>query len=64
MAKHPDRLWIRIGRRRVKVVPEKLEGAERERAWKEITAPAPGYGRHQENADRIIPIIRLKAQEE
>jgi hypothetical protein len=43
---------------------ETLEGAERERAWNEITSLAPGYGRYQENTDRIMPIIRLKAQEE
>lgn len=30
----------------------------------EITSLAPGYGRYQENTDRIMPIIRLKAQEE
>jgi F420H(2)-dependent quinone reductase len=43
---------------------ETLEGAERERAWNDITSLAPGYGRYQENTDRIMPIIRLKAQEE
>ena len=46
------------------MVPETLEGAVRERAWNEITSLAPGYGRHQENTDRIIPIIRLTAKEE
>jgi deazaflavin-dependent oxidoreductase (nitroreductase family) len=64
MAKHPDQVRITIGKRRIKVVPETLEGAERERAWNEITSLAPGYGRYQENTDRIMPIIRLKAQEE
>jgi len=64
MAKHPDQVWIAIAKRRIRVVPETLEGAERERAWNEITSLAPAYGRYQENTDRIIPIIRLKAQEE
>ena len=64
MAKRPDQVWIAIDKRRVKVAPETLEGAVRERAWKEITSLAPGYGRYEENTDRIIPIIRLKAQEE
>lgn len=64
MANHPDQVWITIGKGRIRVVPERLEGAERERAWKEITSLAPGYGRYQENTDRIIPIIRLTAKEE
>lgn len=64
MAKHPDQVWIAIGQRRSKVVPATLEGVERERAWHEITSLAPGYARYQENTDRIIPIIRLTAQEE
>jgi deazaflavin-dependent oxidoreductase (nitroreductase family) len=64
MAKHPDQVLTTIGKRRVKVICETLEGAERERAWKEITSLAPGYARYEENTDRIIPIIRLKAQEE
>ena len=64
MANHHDQVWITIGKRRVKVIAETLAGAERERAWKEITALAQGYARYQENTDWIIPIIRLKAQEE
>jgi deazaflavin-dependent oxidoreductase (nitroreductase family) len=64
MAKHPDQVWISIGKRRIRVTPETLEGAERERAWNELTSLAPGYTRYQESTDRIIPIVRLKAQEE
>jgi deazaflavin-dependent oxidoreductase (nitroreductase family) len=64
MAKHPDQVWISIGKRRIRVIPETLEGAERERAWKELTLLASGYTRYQESTDRIIPIVRLKAQEE
>jgi deazaflavin-dependent oxidoreductase (nitroreductase family) len=64
MAKHPDQVWISIGKRRIRVIPETLEGAERERAWKELTLLASGYTRYQESTDRIIPIVRLKAREE
>ena len=64
MAKHPDHVWISIGKRRIKVIPETLEGAERERAWKEMTSLARGYTRYQGSTDRIIPIVRLKEQEE
>jgi len=64
MAKHPDQVWVSIGKRRIKVIPETLEGAERERAWKEMTLLASGYTRYQTSTDRIIPVVRLKAQEE
>jgi deazaflavin-dependent oxidoreductase (nitroreductase family) len=64
MAKHPDQVWITGGKTRIKVVPETLEGAERERMWNEITSLAPGYAHYKDNTDRIIPIIRLTAQQE
>jgi len=64
MARHPEQVWMTMGKRRIKVTPETLEGAEREGAWTEITSLAPGYARYLVNTDRIIPIIRLKAQEE
>ena len=64
MVKHPDQVWITIGKRRIKVEPETLEGAERERAWQHVTSLAAGYAVYQEKTDRIIPIIRLKAQED
>jgi deazaflavin-dependent oxidoreductase (nitroreductase family) len=60
LAKHPDQVWITIGKRRVKVTPETLEGAEREQAWQRIVSRAPGYGRYQEKTDRKIPIARLR----
>jgi len=62
IAKHPDQVWVSIGKRRIKVIPETLEGAERERAWKEMTLLASGYTRYQKSTDRIIPVVRLKAQ--
>jgi deazaflavin-dependent oxidoreductase (nitroreductase family) len=64
MAKHPDRVWITSGKRRIKVRPETLEGAERERAWQRVTSLAPGYARYEHTTDRIIPIVRLIADGE
>jgi hypothetical protein len=64
IVRHPDQVWIGVGRRRLKVTPETLEGAERERAWQRISSRAPGNARYQGTTDRIIPILRLKAQEE
>ena len=54
LAKKPDQVWITFGKRRVKVRPETLEGAERDRAWQEITSLAPGYGRYLEVSDRVM----------
>ena len=62
LAKKPDQVWITTSKRRVKVRPETLEGAERDRAWQEITSLAPGYGRYLEITDRMIPIVRLRQE--
>jgi hypothetical protein len=49
-----------VGKRRIKVTPGTLEGAERRQAWQRIATLAPGYGRYQEKTDRVIPIVRLR----
>src|SRR5438132_7395588 len=60
IAKNPDQVWITTGKRRIKVRPETLKGAERDRAWHEVTSLAPGYGRYLELTDRVIPIVSLR----
>jgi hypothetical protein len=50
------------GNRRIKVTPETLEGAERDRAWQEVTSLASGYGRYETTTDRVIPIVRLNEE--
>ena len=65
MAKNPDQVWVEVGTDRgrvVKVRPESLKGAERDRAWREVVRLAPGYGKYQEQTDRQIPIVRLRAE--
>ena len=59
MARHPDRIWVEAGGRRLQVRAESLRGAERADAWQRIVALSPGYGRYQEKTDREIPIVRL-----
>ena len=61
MARHPDQVWIEIGGRKLRVQAESLHGAERAAAWQRITAVAPIYNSYQENTDREIPIVRLRA---
>jgi deazaflavin-dependent oxidoreductase (nitroreductase family) len=62
LAKNPGQAWITTGKRRIKVRPETLEGAERDRAWQEIASLAPGYGRYLGATDRVIPIVRLRQE--
>jgi deazaflavin-dependent oxidoreductase (nitroreductase family) len=59
LARHPDRAWIEVGNRRLKVRPETLRGEERARVWREIVAQAPTYASYPEKTDREIPLIRL-----
>ena len=59
MAKHPDEVWIDVGRYKVKVRPAVLDGAEREEAWRRIVSVAPVNATFQEKTDRVIPVVRL-----
>lgn len=38
---------------------EQLHGADREEAWRQITAAAPRFARYQQETDRELPVIRL-----
>jgi deazaflavin-dependent oxidoreductase (nitroreductase family) len=59
IAAHPDTVYIETGGRNVAVVAEQLHGAERDRAWKQITTAAGRFAQYQQKADRLLPIIRL-----
>lgn len=59
MAKHPDDIWLEVGKERFKVRGESLEGAERAEALARIATIAPRYGGYQSKTDREIPIVRL-----
>ena len=62
MAKNPDKVWIEVDNRKVKVTGESLKGAEREAAWRRIVAVAPNYNTYQEKTDREIPVVRLRPE--
>jgi deazaflavin-dependent oxidoreductase (nitroreductase family) len=59
IAAHPDQVQVEIDGRKVAVTPEQLHGAERDGAWRQITAAAPRLAGYQEKTDRELPIIRL-----
>jgi hypothetical protein len=43
----------------VPVTPHRLDGADREQAWRRIVAAQPRYGTYQSKSDREYPVIRL-----
>ncbi len=59
MALSPDRVWLEVGNRRVKVRPELVEGAERKAALDRVASISACYGEYQETTDRQIPVVRL-----
>lgn len=62
LAAHPDRVSIEFAGRRESVVAEQLHGAEREAAWRRITAESKRFADYQSKTDRELPIIRLTAR--
>jgi deazaflavin-dependent oxidoreductase (nitroreductase family) len=59
LAAHPDQVWIELPQRQLRVLPEQLEGADREERWKRIVQAQPRYAKYQEKTDRHLPVIRL-----
>ncbi|HEY8814651.1 MAG TPA: nitroreductase/quinone reductase family protein [Candidatus Dormibacteraeota bacterium] len=61
MIARPADIWLEVGKRKMKVHAESLNGAEREEAYRRVAAVAPQYGEYPKKTDRVIPVIRLKA---
>jgi len=59
IAAHPDQVRIELSGRTIPVIAEQLHGAERDEAWRQITAAAPRFAAYQRKTDRQLPIIRL-----
>jgi deazaflavin-dependent oxidoreductase (nitroreductase family) len=62
VARHPDDIWLEVGRERFKVRARSLEGTERTEALRRIAAISARYGRYQEKTDREIPIVQLSRE--
>jgi deazaflavin-dependent oxidoreductase (nitroreductase family) len=57
---HPAEASIELaGREPMPVTPHRLAGAEREKAWREITTANPRMAKYQSKSDREYPVIRL-----
>ncbi len=59
LAKNPDKVWIQVANRRLKVKAESLRGLARDEAYAKVVAVAPRYGTYPKKTDREIPVIRL-----
>lgn len=58
IAKNPDKVWLQVGNRKLKVAVESLQGADRDQALAKVAAVAPRYGAYQKKTDREIPVLR------
>jgi deazaflavin-dependent oxidoreductase (nitroreductase family) len=62
IAAHPDRVQIEMTGRKVAVTAEQLHGADRDEAWRQITAASPRFAGYAGKTDRELPVIRLVAK--
>jgi len=63
LAKSPDKVWIQVGKRKLRVNVESLQGAQREAAYGRVVAVAKNYGDYLKKTDREIPVLRLTPAE-
>jgi deazaflavin-dependent oxidoreductase (nitroreductase family) len=61
IVKNPDKVWVQIGDRKIKVRPESLKGDAREHAYRRFEATAKSYSGYPHKTDREIPVLRLTA---
>ncbi|WP_374774031.1 nitroreductase family deazaflavin-dependent oxidoreductase [Streptomyces sp. NBC_01310] len=60
---NPERATVELpGRGAVKIKPHRLDGAEREEAWKLISTAQPRIAKYQSKSDREYPIVKLTPQ--
>lgn len=59
IAAHPDEVQVEVEGRTIAVTAEQLHGAERDKAWQQITAAAPRFAQYEQKTDRVLPVIRL-----
>jgi deazaflavin-dependent oxidoreductase (nitroreductase family) len=63
LAKNPDRVWLHVGNRKLKVDVESLQGEARDKAYEKVVAVAKNYSGYRTKTDREIPVLRLTATE-
>ncbi len=61
IAKNPDKVWLTVAGKRMRVDVESLQGKEREDAYARVVAAAKNYAGYPTKTDREIPVLRLTA---
>jgi deazaflavin-dependent oxidoreductase (nitroreductase family) len=59
LAANPGQVEIEVKGRSIPVTAEQLHGADRAKAWQEITTASPRFADYQRKTDRELPVIRL-----
>lgn len=62
IAAHPEQVKIELNGQTIPATAEQLHGAERDEAWRQITAAAPRFAGYQRKTDRELPVIRLTSR--
>jgi deazaflavin-dependent oxidoreductase (nitroreductase family) len=63
IAKNPDKVWLQVANRNIRVHVESLQGKEREDAYARVAAVAKNYAGYPKKTDREIPVLRLTPAE-
>ena len=56
VAAHPDEVTVEMEGRTIAVTAEQLHGAERDKAWQQITATAPRFAQYEQKTLRVLLI--------
>jgi deazaflavin-dependent oxidoreductase (nitroreductase family) len=59
IAAHPDDVTVEMDGRTIAVTAEQLHGADRDKAWQQITTAVPRFAQYEQKTDRVLPVIRL-----
>ncbi len=63
IAKNPDKVWLTVAGKRIRVHVESLQGKERSDAYARVVAAAKNYAGYPTKTDREIPVLRLTPAE-
>lgn len=61
IARNPDKVWVQVGNRKLRVRCQSLTGKEREEAYARVAGAAKQYATYPKKTDREIPVLRLTA---
>lgn len=59
LAARPDQVTVELAGRKIAVTARELHDAEREDAWRRITAEGANFRKYETATDREMPVIRL-----